>query len=405
MLKNQKRLLHAILIAIFLLVSFYFLRELLWPKVKVGEHLVPINPNAELKEGQIYRLRFWDYDLPLQLADKSYHDYITGLIEKFTKANPQIKVEVSFLNLADGSARLKEALRKGEQPDLYCSAFERPEFDYRYQVPIGPYLTELEQQSYLLAARELASVSGIQCMLPRWIGVGLWLGNSKLLAQLGLSVNKIQAQGWNWEELQQASQKLTKQQFLLGGNLGQPGILKELTASVAGTVGCATNEKPSDLARAFLEELLKEKKSLALEDPNLLGNFFEGKVALVGGMRPIFYRLIKERLTERKADWQLVWLPVPSRYAERNAMIAETSMIAVYRTRPILDEQVTAAMKLAKYLGAAPEIKVWQKLMVIPAHQRPLTAWLKDQQRLGNDCAWMLKWLQGTPIWHESCFD
>ena len=377
MIKIRRSYEVAILMAALFLVGFGLGKLFYRPEFRLGDRTIQLNPRAKINLKKEYHLIVWDYDLPLR--QQSYRDYLRRAIGRFEQTNPNIKVQLKLLDLLDGQEQLTKGLRSGDLPDVYCSVYQVPSFDYRWQIPVGPFFRDREElRVYDPLLVKLLSVAGVQCSFPRWTAPVVWIGNRFALEKAGLSVQRIWQTGWTWEELLTAYEKNRgKYRFAaIGGDSGFLGQLL-MTQPAAGTA-------PVQAGLDLLERLVRAKAVPADYATNAIGRFLNGNALVLAGARPGLYRFLKQReqpvvaasaAGERPAV-DPVLLPVPGRRGDPAWLPAENGAIMIYRNRRTRgDDQITAAVRLGYFLSTYPDSRPWQELLVYPGAIGPRQDW------------------------------
>jgi len=361
-------------------------------RIKIGDRYLRLNTQVKLDPQKQYLLELWDYDWSLALNGQNYQDYLEGLIAEFQSHYPNIKVKLRLIDPITAPNLLEEALKRNEAPDVYCSSFTIPPFDYRQQIPVGPYLTPEELRLYHPKLLQSVAVGEIVGSFPRWILPNYWVGNRKLLEAAGLSIEKIQNEGWEWEDFLQINAKLGSENYLFGGYLGSRGllnyILTEMNAWQSGDLADSTGiqfirgRRNSDFIRTAGDELvedqvevlvtrleqLKATKFSKYYDSHMLGDFLTGKTAVLAGIRPFLYNFIKQELSNRNQNWSPVLLPAPKIVNDRERQLVEHGAVSVYRNRKTKgDDHLLAAVKLGQFISSYRNNSLIEQLSFIPA--------------------------------------
>lgn len=342
------------------------------PGVKFGDDFIPCNPKAKINPHKVYHLRLWDYNWPIQ-GEITYRYYLRQAIKKFQDIYPNIKIDFKLLEL-DGTGELIQALHKNEAPDVYCSAYTIPLFDVRKQIPVGPYLNKEDLDLYFASTQKILKRHQILCYFPRWIEPEFWIGNRSLIETSGLSVSKIQNEGWTWDDLSFICSNLRYNQYLISGKLGPNGLFSQLMANAG-----QGSKKDDFNVTLDLMEILKNKKAIPGNlGLNMLERFLSQKVILLAGLRTPTYNFILNRIQREKLNWQPVLLPIPSKVKGRGKVIIENSVISIYRNRYTKGyDHLAAAVKFGQYLSCYSEISPWQYLGFCPTSKEAFRIWRK----------------------------
>jgi len=331
-------------------------------RVKIGEHYIRINPTAKINPEKQYRLRLWDYRLPLDSGD-GYTRYLRKAVRDFQQKFPNIRVEIKFLDLLNGEKELRQALVRNEAPDVYASFYSVPDFYYLRQIPVGPFLTKEEKERFHQRAAALYSVDGVLCSFPRWTSVNVWVGNRKWLENADLNIEKLQRYGWDWNDLQKLGTRLPKGVYALAGYPINDGFLQTLRES-----GKRTPE-----VKALLElvaGMAKGGKIPAKLEHQPIAGFLEGKVACLAGIRPLTYRKIMQNMAGGQYGVQPVVLPVPRLPGFEEIQVVDGGAIHVYRNKYTRgDDHVAAAMALGYFLSTYQDMTPWNALGVLPGRR------------------------------------
>jgi hypothetical protein len=350
------------------------------PRIKLGEHYIECNPKVKINLKKKYHLHLWDYNWSTNEYGLNYQNYLKQAILDFQKIYPNIQVELTLLDLLTGPAQLEQALKANNAPDVYCSANMIPHFNFKRQIPVGPYLKQSEKEIYLPGITKLLEYHGVLCYFPHWIAPGLWIGNKEFMDATGLSVIQIQTKGWNWKDLTTVVKRIPSVKYLLVGNLGPNGFFTQLTANAGleSTRGNFWSAPRINRTIDFLEILIQQKAIPADCDRNMLGRFLNGQAMFLAGVRPSMYGLIMKRLKTNKADWQPVLLPIPALVTGQENILVENSVIAIYRNkRTSGNDHLTAAIRFGQFLSCYEKTTPWEQLMVYPAAKGVFNKWIK----------------------------
>jgi hypothetical protein len=360
-----------ILFAVGFYLSFRYFQQ--FQRIKIGDREIRINLNAKIDPQKIYHLRLWDYDWPFLKC--RYRQYLLGAIAEFRKTYPNIRVEIRLLDLLTGSQELSKALEAGRPPDLYCSAFDVPEFDFRYQIPVGPFTDRASAQPvYFAALTRLLAVKGVQCYFPRWARLPIWVGNRTLAQQAGLNLKRFQEEGWNWESVVQAGVKLPEDCYPVAGNPVPEAVAERLTLREDGPEW------------DVLERIKTGCRFPAGFDSDMIGHFMAGRALFIAGVQPVVFDKLRRIQQQQRCGWEAVCLPAPAWAAAHSAATVELGVISVYRQKHNGGNgRVVAAMKLAEFLSVYPVTSPWEELMVVPAARKVALTWSRNVSGVTGD--------------------
>lgn len=373
----NKRLTLIITAGLFLLsafLSYQYFKPL--KRIKIEDQLIRINPDAQINPEKTYRLQVWDYDLPLRNCN--YRQYLQKAITVFRQSYPNIQVELRFLDLANGSAVLKEALDRGDPPDVYCSAFTLPRFNLKYQIPVGPYFEKDDLDNvYPENIQNLVRVDGVLCSFPRWLRLKIWVGNRRLLTATGLDADQILKEGWTWNQLFAVKARLPAAAYSVVGEFIPLGIMRQILPD-----NCFVEQKGQP-DWSWLQQFKETQRLPDDFNSNMLGRFFSGEVMLLAGVTPNVAQIIEKRLVKKGAGWEPVVLPAPELTKGRAVHGVEPGVICVYRNprRRGGSDHLAAAVKLGEFLSQYQDTTPWEEMMVIPATRAGLEQKQADSRR------------------------
>ncbi len=357
----ERKIISVILVSLLFLTSFFCIRYLVHPRIRLGEHTIIVNYRAKINPKKIYKIKLWDYKWPGIEGEGWYQQFIEKVVKNFEKENPNIQVSLSLLDFREGPNIFSKALASGAAPDVYCSAYDIPEFDYQWQIPAAIFLKPEELNVYYPELRKLVTLNNYQLTLPRWSVPGIWIGNRALMEKSGLSVEQIQRYGWSWRDLTKIKERTEP---ICIGNFSANGLLSQLL-----TID-ARDEPDNNINRVldiinFINGPLPQKSDI---EAVMFQKFLSGKVMFLGGVRPIIYDFILQKANESKAGLEPVILPVPSEKPNQIILPVENSVIGIYRHKKTgSDDQLAAATRLAYFISTYPNTAPWQRLKVVPA--------------------------------------
>jgi hypothetical protein len=369
------------LLCVLFVMGFYlsFLYFQQFQRIKIGEREIRINLNSKINPQKVYHLRLWDYDWPFLKC--GYRNYLLGAIAEFQKTYPNIKVKIRLLDLLTGSQELNKSLRAGRPPDLYCSAFNLPEFNFGYQIPVGPFADRASAQpAYFAALSRLLTVEGVRCYFPRWARLEIWVGNSALAELAGLDMQHFREEGWNWDALLKAGLKLPKGCYPVVGNPLPDSFIDRLISR---------DDGPEWRALKRLKEGCRFPAGFSSD---MIGNFMTGRALFLAGVQPIIVAKLRRLQLWGRADWEAVCLPAPGWGAAKPVTTVELSVISVYRQKfHCGNDRVMAAMKLAEFLSVYPVTTPWEELMAVPAARKAALIWSRNISGVTGDVSPLLK--------------
>ncbi len=382
-----------------------------------------INPRAPVDPARQYHLVVWDYRLPFtSLGGAPYSEGSREVIDDFERRHPNVTVDLHLVDLADGPAKLAEALAAGYPPDVYCSPYGPPAVGSELQIPLGLYLDYDTWSRFDPVAWQAVKVDDTIWALPRWLMLWPWLGNRDLLERAGVDVDRVSGAGWTRDEFAAAAGRLaasagrgsglafldsfapaaTFRDLLLSGHLAAPD------APAASTAQDYWLGPEPGLVAGWLEEL-RNAGGLG-SGSGAIDAFLHGKVAVLASPSPwavTFLMELVERpapsqfsLPRREAPPPMVLLPPPSSPGQSSATWISAATVAVFRqARYRGDDNTRLAAELALELteGLRPWLR--SEVLCVPATANEQASWRLRGEKLGEVGAFALESFERLQAW------
>lgn len=350
-----------------------------WLFIRLEPGMVRYNPSVPLQPDREYHLEFWDYLWPTAPDGGMYEPWLKKVLADFTKSHPNIKVRYRLLDWEQGTEEVRRSLRAGNPPDLYAPVPGAGLlFDERLQVPAGLYMTEEERgegetgPAFLEPALSAADFDGRVMAWPRWLVVGVWLGNGAALAASGIETEEIVAGRLDRDTLADALAARPPMVAGLAVNPEGAGVLVDLMHAAGASTLLSVHGDRQWLGSAVLETVtwLEELRhnevipAINRETADLMvEQVFQGKAAVLAGANPwLTARLVylargegddtDNASDEIKENPGLVFLPPPAPTGIEPVLRADAANLIVFRQDPYKGHDHTAAaMELARFLS------------------------------------------------------
>lgn len=405
-----RRLVHGILLFFAIGVAFALGVYL---RLKVTPRYAGIDPRAEIDPGKRYTLTLWDFDRPWPDAAGGYRAALEKALDGFKQRFPNTVVKVELLPWDGGEERVAAALKEGNPPDVLSSGPVLRSDWGPLLVPCGPYLAAEELQDYPEVARAGASRGGGLIAWPRWLEPSFWAANEELLAAAGVPVAEIQAEGWSWETFARAAEEVHKlagqpylftsfDLFTLWQEVGRGGVTPEL-GKTSSPWAPERVQRAAERAWAFWKQAAVPR-SLGRGDYAGLEDFFTGRAAVFGPVKPWFLRATYERTkrVERGSleagaarPFTVVLLPPAGLAAGEGIPVAAENLYVFRQRRYQGDDHTRLAMELARHLSRA-SAELAAELDLVPAYRPAQLTWL-SVWKMGQGEV-VLRWLEyGVP--------
>ncbi|OLN21926.1 hypothetical protein BTO30_12025 [Domibacillus antri] len=145
-----------------------------------------------------------------ETGQQSYEEDLKDLIAEFEAENPGVKVKHEILSWAEGGKKFTAALNSGNPPDVFFSLFDEKYVNTGLAVPLTDYVTEEDLADLNDFGEQMYTYEDQLWGFPHYISVHTWGGNRAMLEEAGVDVEKIQQEGWTWDEFYEIAKKGTK---------------------------------------------------------------------------------------------------------------------------------------------------------------------------------------------------
>jgi hypothetical protein len=253
---------------------------------------------------------------------------------------------------------------------------------------VGIFLKPEELNEFYPSLKKLLTFDDCLLTLPRWAIPLIWIGNRVLLEKAGLSVEKIQKQGWTWDDFTKVKDRT---EYSSIGNFSADGLLTQVVSQ-------RSNLSPSMVLKILDSSNgpLPWKSDL---EANMIHLFLSGKAPLLAGVRPIVYDFIRRKATTSHLGWEPVLLPPPSEQYDRINLPVKNGVIGIYRHHKSGgDDQLAAAARLALFLSINRQTHPWQRLKVVPATPSAAKQWAQYLEPNDNN-RFLVNWLAKADLY------
>ena len=144
-----------------------------------------------------------------------YAELLAGWIDGFQKEYPHLKVEVISTAWDDHSSKLSTMALSGEAPDIAEVSYGAigTYVEMGVAVDVKPYLPEGALEDYDQNALDYMTLDNTLYGLPLYLTIQALGGNRQMMTEAGVDVDKVQAEGWTYEEFLKAIETGTKDEI------------------------------------------------------------------------------------------------------------------------------------------------------------------------------------------------
>jgi multiple sugar transport system substrate-binding protein len=363
-----------------------------------------IDPKVQLASDEEYQITYWDYPLFIG-QDEDYEEFLQEAIAEFNDMYPNIKVNYELLSFIEGRNKLKENISKGTPPDIYNDIFGERLLSKELQVPIGIFFKEGEIDEYNQLALKAFSYKQKVWGLPNWLMPQVWVGNQRLLAKTNLDLNKIENQGWPWENFYQTAREIKElsKNSCIVFNPYNPKLFYELLSMndsqelVSKDGELLLTAKNLKETFDFLDDLRSHK--VFYEEPEemnkkLLPYFWEGKAGVIAPVNNyLLNNLYQRQAKENKVE--LTLLPIPTNDPAEKKVPLKVGGLLLFRQEEYQgDKHTKAVYKFAEFINQQKSLFIAKNLNLLPAYLPLASHWSKEVELKDNIKKQLLKYIE-----------
>ena len=184
-----------------------------------------------------------------------YGDMVKAWGEEFAKTHPGVVVEAMETAWADLPDKLSTMALAGDAPDIGEMEYQvlGTYVDMDLVIPVRDYLSEERISDYYDYVLPYCMIDNTLYALPMGFGTHTLGGNRQMMIENGIDVDKIQTEGWTYEEFLDAVKKGTKD-GVWGFVFANQGITTQDFVTIFGAVTGITSPFTQDLKYAFTSE-------------------------------------------------------------------------------------------------------------------------------------------------------
>jgi hypothetical protein len=377
---------------------------------------VKVNPNVQLSANETYSVGMW-VAVPAMPHSELFVQAIEELVATFTATQTNVTVTTTFVPAQELEGALREALARGEPPDVLVNSAPSPADYGALQVPLGLYLSPAEKERLPPAIIAQLSASGELATLPLAYTFRVFAANPAVLRAAGADIDRYGQNGWTWNDFFAVVDTLNRRgkRGLVLTNAELP-LLRSLAASLGKPSpfgaggglewGLSELQALGETARRLAPAANLSAGNAIAADEDALARFLGGQAGLIGPLNPELTRWLLSAAQKRGLTPLL--LPVPFLGPTPVVDIAAVSVVLFRQAAFRGHRHTRAAAELAKHLSAnaAPvfdthlallarhtEGAAYANLSLAPAAPY-YPAWVSAQQPHGWEQALLPLWLR-----------
>ena len=249
-------------------------------------------------------------------VSSTYQDDIDTWAAEFTAMYPNIKIEVIKTSWDDHNDKLSTMANAGEAPDIAEISYSNigQYVDLGLGVDISAYMDADRLADYDQNAMDYMSIENTPYGLPLYITIQSIGGNREMLEAAGADIEKIQTEGWTYEEFLEILKAGTTADCF-GFAFANSGVTASDVPNIMGVMAGLTNAFTPELKYAFtsenmlnllnaIEEMTKAgyMPNYAVEAGQRMVMCQQGKTMIFGKAMPLFENNINKNNAALKAN-------------------------------------------------------------------------------------------------------
>lgn len=263
-----------------------------------------------------------------------YAELLAKWIADFQKDYPHLKVEVISTAWDDHSSKLSTMALSGEAPDIAEVSYGAigTYAEMGVAMDVAPYLPEGALADYDQNALDYMTLDNTLYGLPLYLTIQALGGNRQMMTEAGVDVDKVQANGWTYDEFLKAIEAGTKDETF-GFVFANAAVATGDFVSIFGVGAGITANFTKDLKYAYTSENMKTLLSsvetmvssgwmpnYAVEAGQRLVMLQTGNAMITGKAMPLFENNINKNnagiatgeAVEGSIEVEYAFLPVPT---------------------------------------------------------------------------------------------
>ncbi len=303
-----------------------------------------------------------------------YANYVRTAAEEYVKTHPNITVEVIETTWADHQDKMTTMCLAGEAPDISYS--ETGWLGTYVEMGVGVDLKEYMDADMLADYDEgtlsYTTLDDTLYAVPLYISIQALGGNKAMLEEAGVDVEKVQSQGWSYDEFLEAIKNGTKD-GTWGFVFANQGITTADFVNIFGGVAGLTGSFSDELKYAYTSEnmlnLLKVMEEITSSGymPNYtvaagerLVMLQKGETMVTGKAMPLFETNCRTSTAavqngtaeEGFIEMEYVFLPMPTLDGVKANCYGGGGLLVPFRNANTTDEHLKNVVEFYHYLSS-----------------------------------------------------
>lgn len=302
----------------------------------------------------------------------TYVEKLDGWIKDYQETHPNINVEVIATSWDEHTSKLTTMALAGEAPDIVEVSYSAigTYAEMGVAVNIADYLDNSVIDEFDQNALNYMTLDNTIYGLPLYISIQALGGNREMLEAAGADVEKIQTEGWSYDEFLEIMKKGTTDDCF-GFVFANAGVTTKDFVSIFGVSAGITADFTNDLKYIYTSEnmltLLQAVETMtksgympkyAVEAGQRLVMLETGQAMVSGKAMPLFENNVKKNIAgmkdgsaaEGSIEMEYVFLPVPTMNNVTESCYGTTDGMIALRNNNTTDEHLKNVCEFMAYL-------------------------------------------------------
>ena len=334
----------------------------------------------------------------------TYLDDIDKWAAEFTEMYPNLHIEVIKTSWDDHNDKLSTMANAGEAPDIAEISYSNigQYVDLGLGVDISAYMDADRLADYDQNAMDYMSIENVPYGLPLYITIQSIGGNREMLEAAGADIEKIQTEGWTYEEFLEVIKNGTTDDCF-GFVFANSGVTASDFLNIFGVAAGLNNAFTDDLKYAYtsenmlklleaVEEMTKSgyMPNYGIEAGQRMVMCQQGKAMIFGKAMPLFENNINKNnaaleandgtAVENSIPVNYAFLPVPTMEGAEASCFGSVDGLIALRNNKTTDEHLKNVCLFLDYISSGERIAaVDQTLLLEPVCQTGRDAYVSPE--------------------------
>lgn len=310
----------------------------------------------------------------------NYTDHLDQWIKEFNEIYPHLTIEVIATSWDDNVEKLTTMALSGQAPDIanIDASTMGTYVEMGVAVSLTDYMSADRLADYDETALAYTTLDNTVYGLPLYVSIQGLGGNKAMLEAAGVDVEKVQNEGWTYEEFLAAIEKGTTSDCY-GFVFANAGICTSDFINIFGTSAGLSSAFTSDLKYAYTSENMHNlltaieqiiaagyMPNYGVEAGTRLVMLETGECMVTGKAMPLFEANVKTNnagiadgtAVEGSVEVEYVFLPTPVMEGAKESVYGAANAFIALRNQNTTDEHLANVMLFLDYLSSGQRAAV-----------------------------------------------